>query len=69
MKVKAAAAERSTPKKIVGRTLSCSALSPIDCGCMYRGATGGPTVERPRHPGADAWSQSVSTTVQHGSAK
>lgn len=35
----------------------------LDCGCMHRGAAGGPTVERPRHPGADAWNPHVSRTV------
>lgn len=44
---------------------TCTILSLLDCGCMYRGAPGCPAMERPRHPGADAWSQSVSTTV-HG---
>lgn len=55
--------KHSESNKTVVHTLSCSSLFPLDCGCMYRGATGCPTVERPRHPGADAWSQSVSTTV------
>lgn len=35
----------------------------VDCGSMYRGAAGGPTVEWTGYPGADAWSQSVSRTV------
>lgn len=38
-------------------------MPSVDRGCMYRGAAGGPTVERSRHPGADAWNQSVSRTV------
>lgn len=43
--------------------MSYSSRCPVDCRCVYRGATGGTTVERPGHPGADAWSQSVSTAV------
>lgn len=37
---------------------------PLDCRCVYGGATGSAAVERPGYPGADAWSQSVSTAAR-----